>query len=150
MLINLVYIDISAISIIRRRQIMTTGRWLKDFAFTLNKYSYIFNIFFVLHGLCKKQSYHSSNDWFTSFSLRSSIRNNKPIPWINYTAIDFLEPRISKEMKVFEFGSGNSTYFGGLNGLLQLFHVNIMKNGTKKMVNVRCLHNNRLMLWRWY
>lgn len=33
----------------------------------------------------------------------------KPIPWIAYPAIRFLEPRIRQSFKVFEFGSGFST-----------------------------------------
>ena len=32
-----------------------------------------------------------------------------PIPWYTYSSINFLNKRIKKGMKVFEFGSGNST-----------------------------------------
>lgn len=35
--------------------------------------------------------------------------NNQPIPWLTYSAIYFLEPRLSKKLTVFEYGSGNST-----------------------------------------
>jgi hypothetical protein len=50
--------------------------------------------------------------WFESFkSLRSIDKNGNPIPWFSYPFIDFLTPRLSKELTVFEFGSGNSTIF---------------------------------------
>jgi hypothetical protein len=36
-------------------------------------------------------------------------RDGAPLPWITYPALRFLEPRLSRSMEVFEFGSGNST-----------------------------------------
>lgn len=33
----------------------------------------------------------------------------EPLPWFTYPAIRFLEPRLSKSMRVFEYGAGNST-----------------------------------------
>lgn len=48
--------------------------------------------------------------WFNSFNTKQSIdKNNKPIPWCTYPFIKFIEPRIHKNLTVFEFGSGNST-----------------------------------------
>lgn len=38
-------------------------------------------------------------------------KKGEPIPWMNYSFIDFLEPRLDKEMKVFEYGSGYSTLY---------------------------------------
>ena len=50
--------------------------------------------------------------WFNSFKSHKSVdKNGKPIPWFSYPFIDFLTPRLSKELTVFEFGSGNSTLF---------------------------------------
>ena len=50
--------------------------------------------------------------WFESFKSRKSInQDGEPIPWFSYPFIDFLTPRLSKELTVFEFGSGNSTLF---------------------------------------
>ncbi len=50
--------------------------------------------------------------WFESFkSLKSINKDGEPIPWFSYPFIDFLTPRLSKELTVFEFGSGNSTVF---------------------------------------
>lgn len=33
----------------------------------------------------------------------------EPLPWYTYPAIDFLEPRIKSDFRVFEYGSGNSS-----------------------------------------
>lgn len=48
--------------------------------------------------------------WFRSFNEQASIdAEGNPLPWITYPAIDFLKNRITKEMSVFEYGSGGST-----------------------------------------
>ena len=50
--------------------------------------------------------------WFESFkSLKSIDKNGYPIPWFSYPFIDFMTPRLEKELVIFEFGSGNSTLF---------------------------------------
>jgi hypothetical protein len=49
--------------------------------------------------------------WFNSFISRAPIdQDNKPIPWVTYSYIDFIKDRLNN-LNVFEFGSGNSTYF---------------------------------------
>lgn len=48
--------------------------------------------------------------WFDSYRTLESIdANGQPLPWYTYSFIDFLDTRLSKELRVFEFGSGNST-----------------------------------------
>lgn len=48
--------------------------------------------------------------WFKSFVTKRSIdRNGDPIPWNTYPYIKFIGPRLTKEMDMFEYGSGNST-----------------------------------------
>ena len=50
--------------------------------------------------------------WFNAFKAGASVgKNNKPIPWMTYPFIDFIKGRLNKKLKVFEFGSGNSTLF---------------------------------------
>lgn len=50
--------------------------------------------------------------WFNAYDTKSPIdRDNQPIPWVTYSFIDFIKDRLKKEHTVFEFGSGNSTYF---------------------------------------
>lgn len=48
--------------------------------------------------------------WFESFNTKKSIdKDGNPIPWCTYPFIKFIEPRLKKDFKVFEYGSGNST-----------------------------------------
>lgn len=55
-------------------------------------------------------SYLRDNGWYKSFYKKESVdRNNNPIPWCSYPFISFLEPRLNDTLRVFEFGSGNST-----------------------------------------
>jgi hypothetical protein len=50
--------------------------------------------------------------WFKAFDSKSPVDSyGDPIPWVTYSFIDFIEPRLNKQHTVFEFGSGNSTYF---------------------------------------
>lgn len=50
--------------------------------------------------------------WFESFkTLKSIDGNGNPIPWFSYPFIDFLTPRLTKDLVLFEFGSGSSTSF---------------------------------------
>ena len=38
-------------------------------------------------------------------------KNNEPIPWLTYSSMDFLIPRLSKEFTLLEYGAGYSTLF---------------------------------------
>jgi hypothetical protein len=50
--------------------------------------------------------------WFNAFDSRSAVdQDNNPIPWVTYSFIDFIKDRLNRQHTVFEFGSGNSTYF---------------------------------------
>lgn len=50
--------------------------------------------------------------WFKAFKTQSAIdQNNDPLPWVTYSFIDFISPRLNKTMKIFEYGSGFSTLF---------------------------------------
>jgi len=50
--------------------------------------------------------------WFSAFKAGEPVdKNFKPLPWLTYSFIDFATDRLSKELNVFEFGSGNSTLF---------------------------------------
>lgn len=59
-----------------------------------------------------KKGYLKEIGWFSAFEGQSPIdRYGNPIPWVTYSFIDFIKERINKAHSVFEFGSGNSTYF---------------------------------------
>lgn len=48
--------------------------------------------------------------WFRSFAEQESLdRDGRPLPYITYSAIEFLSPRIRPDMSIFEYGSGAST-----------------------------------------
>jgi len=54
--------------------------------------------------------YLSQMGWFrTVREGRSVDANGEPLPWMTYAAIAFLEPRLARDMTVFEYGSGGST-----------------------------------------
>jgi hypothetical protein len=58
----------------------------------------------------KALPYLRTTGWINSQRLRTAVdAESQPIPWYRYPAIDFLEPRVTAELDVFEFGSGNST-----------------------------------------
>ncbi len=68
----------------------------------------------VLNALIslKHSGYLVDIGWFNAFVSQSSVgKANRPLPWVTYPFIDFIEERLTKEMTVFEFGSGNSTLF---------------------------------------
>lgn len=58
------------------------------------------------------EGYLFDSGWFTSFKLKLPVDiNENPIPWLTYSSIDFLSNRLTKELNILEFGSGNSTFY---------------------------------------
>lgn len=58
----------------------------------------------------KKIPYLKETGWLESRQkMRSFDKNNNPIPWYTYPFLDFIDPRLGKKMKIFEYGCGNST-----------------------------------------
>jgi hypothetical protein len=50
--------------------------------------------------------------WFHAFASKSSIdRQDRPIPWVAYPFLRFIEPKLRTEFAIFEFGCGNSTLY---------------------------------------
>lgn len=59
-----------------------------------------------------KKGYLDDIGWFKAFDSKSPVdQDGNPIPWVTYSFIDFIKDRLGKQHAVFEFGSGNSTYF---------------------------------------
>jgi cephalosporin hydroxylase/Flp pilus assembly protein TadD len=55
-------------------------------------------------------NYLESSGWINSLSLGKPLDYEvQPLPWYTYPAIEFLENKLEKHFRVFEFGSGNST-----------------------------------------
>ena len=62
--------------------------------------------------LYAKRSYLKESGYIESaISYKPIKRDGSPLPWMNYGIIFFLEQRLSKELSLFEYGSGNSTLF---------------------------------------
>ena len=60
--------------------------------------------------LALREEYLKPVGWFRSRSQAEPVDEaGDPLPWITYAAIDFLNGRVGHDMRVFEFGSGNST-----------------------------------------
>jgi hypothetical protein len=58
------------------------------------------------------KGYLAEIGWFKALESKSPVdKNKKPLPWVTYSFIDFIENRIKKEHTIFEFGSGNSTFY---------------------------------------
>lgn len=72
----------------------------------------------VLNSSEKESLKHINNGflydvgWWESWSTKSPVDiKRKPLPWVTYSFINFIENRLSKDMVLFEFGSGNSTLY---------------------------------------
>jgi hypothetical protein len=47
--------------------------------------------------------------WIESFKMKMPVdKDLNPIPWMTYPFIDFISDRLSPDMEIFEYGSGNS------------------------------------------
>lgn len=65
-----------------------------------------------LHSLysLRKEGQLKEDGWFKSYREHLAVDSDgAPIPWWTYSAIKFIQPRLLKSMKVFEYGCGNST-----------------------------------------
>lgn len=59
-----------------------------------------------------RKSYLYETGWMPSFVGEKPVdADGKPIPWMNYAIIDFLDERLKRDFSLFEFGSGYSTSF---------------------------------------
>ncbi|WP_411029401.1 hypothetical protein [Spongiimicrobium sp. 3-5] len=57
-----------------------------------------------------KKGFLYTTGWRKSILAKKPLNQKKmPIPWLTYSFLDFFESRLTKDMKVFEYGAGNST-----------------------------------------
>lgn len=60
----------------------------------------------------RKGSYLVETGYINSIKRMEPVdKEGAPIPWMNYSFIDFIEPRLNKSMTVFEYGAGYSTLY---------------------------------------
>ena len=63
-----------------------------------------------LRIIYSKRSYLATTGWLLSVKKgRPLDTSNNSIPWLTYPFLEFIESRLTKDMHVFEYGSGNST-----------------------------------------
>jgi methyltransferase family protein len=60
--------------------------------------------------LFRKYGYLAAIGWPKSARLGEAVdAQGRPVPWITYPAVAFLEARLNTSFRIFEYGSGNST-----------------------------------------
>lgn len=58
------------------------------------------------------KGYLATIGWFTAFDTKQAVdADGQPLPWVTYSFIDFIKTRLNKDLRIFEYGSGNSTLF---------------------------------------
>jgi len=58
------------------------------------------------------KGYLAEIGWIEAYQARVPLdKNRQPLPWFTYSFIDFMEPRLSDTLHVFEYGSGYSTRY---------------------------------------
>jgi hypothetical protein len=58
------------------------------------------------------KGYLATIGWFTAFDTHQAVdANGEPLPWVTYSFIDFIKTRLTNDLSIFEYGSGNSTLF---------------------------------------
>lgn len=76
----------------------------------VKKFIWPFSLLYKLF-ICK-ESYLKVTGWLKSFRKSCPCKpDGTVLPWMNYSIINLLEKRLNKEMDMFEYGSGFSTFF---------------------------------------
>jgi len=56
------------------------------------------------------REYLKTSGWGASAKVHAPVdRDGRPVAWFTYAALAFLEPRLSTDLEVFEYGAGHST-----------------------------------------
>lgn len=88
---------------------------LDDFAKTILPQKWYRQLYLYRHIYkltTRKGSYLVETGYINSIKRFAPVnKSDEPIPWMNYSFIDFLEPRLNSFMKVFEYGCGYSTLY---------------------------------------
>lgn len=89
------------------------GRWTGEFG-RLRRHAYRTLPVGRLHAAYRlatdETSFLRQRGWFESY-LYGQARDagSEALPWLTYSFIDFISPRLNTQMKLFEYGSGAST-----------------------------------------
>jgi len=62
--------------------------------------------------LTRSDSFLRSSGFLRSHQLIAPVdARDQPLPWLNYSLIQLLEERLTKDLRVFEYGAGYSTFW---------------------------------------
>ncbi len=62
--------------------------------------------------LHRREGYFVESGWINSLEKKLPVdKDDKPIPWLTYSFIEFLNGRLKSDQVIFEYGCGNSTLF---------------------------------------
>lgn len=62
------------------------------------------------HIIIHANSALTVHGWFRTYAKKESInKKGEPIPWLTYSFLHFIEPRLHNGLSLFEYGSGSST-----------------------------------------
>ena len=114
--------------------IRTIKRFTKRYAWPLVAFYQLF---------LRKDSYLHTSGWIESLKRsRPSQRDGRFIPWMNYSVIQFLDERLTKDLTIFEFGSGySSLYFAQRAG-----HVTAVEYDTVWVESIKAMAPDNLSL----
>lgn len=76
-------------------------------------YSILLN-YRVLKGLLSLgwKGYFIQRGWLHSYDKKLALSPmGEPIPWLSYSFLDFIADRLHADLKMFEYGAGNSTFY---------------------------------------
>ena len=67
----------------------------------------------AFHSLIQnKESYLYTSGWMQSLEEGKPMdRDGRPMPWMNFPIVKFLEEKLNSDLVIFEYGSGYSTLF---------------------------------------
>lgn len=82
----------------------------------------LYNAKYFIH-----RNYLTDTGWALSVKSEMPVdKDGKELPWLSYSFIDFLAPRLNKNLNLLEYGSGNSTIWFSekINKVVSLEHHN--------------------------
>ena len=97
----------------------------------------------------KEEFKKNKPSWINSLKEGLSLdENGQEIPWMSYSAIEFLKKYVNKRQKIFEFGSGSSTLFFAKNcqEVTSLETNKFWQNIIKKRLEDKNLDNSKIYL----
>lgn len=94
-----------------------------------------------------RDSYLVKKGYIKSFYQSEPVNYlGNPVPWMNYSVVEFLNNRLNENLNMFEYGSGNSTiYFSSLVKYITSIEYNIewynrIKGLLEKRENIRLIY----------